>query len=118
MSKQKLLKSEQIKTICDNIREQVGEVVIGYENVVNDLLVCLITKGHLFMIGVPGIAKTTLAKTFSTATGLLWNRVQFTQDLLPSDILGHYYFNQKNSSFMLRRGPIFADLIERLLKYN
>jgi len=111
MSKPKSLKPEKIKTICDNIREQIGEVVVGYENVVDDLLVCLITKGHLFMIGVPGIAKTTLAKTFSIATGLSWNRVQFTQDLLPSDILGHYYFDQKNSSFKLRKGPIFGEII-------
>ena len=111
MSKQKSLKPEKIKIICDNVREQIGEVVVGYENVIDDLLVCLITKGHLFMIGVPGIAKTTLAKTFSTATGLSWNRVQFTQDLLPSDIIGHYYFNQKNSSFELRKGPIFGEII-------
>jgi len=111
MSKEKSLKPDKIKSICDNVREQVGEVVVGYENVVDDLLVCLITKGHLFMIGVPGIAKTTLAKTFSNATGLSWNRVQFTQDLLPSDILGHYYFDQKDSSFKLRKGPIFGEII-------
>ena len=111
MSKEKSLKPDKIKSICDNVREQVGEVVVGYENVVDDLLVCLITKGHLFMIGVPGIAKTTLAKTFSTTTGLSWNRVQFTQDLLPSDILGHYYFDQKDSSFKLRKGPIFGEII-------
>ena len=111
MDKQTSLKPEKIKAICDNIREQVGEVVVGYENVVDDLLVCLITKGHMFMIGVPGIAKTTLAKTFSISTGLSWNRIQFTQDLLPSDILGHYYFDQKDSSFKLRKGPVFGEMI-------
>ena len=63
------------------------------------------------MLGIPGIAKTTLAKAFSTATGLSWNRVQFTQDLLPADIIGHYYFNQKTSSFELRKGAIFSEIV-------
>jgi MoxR-like ATPase len=111
MNNKSTLNPEDIKLMCNHIREQIGRVVVGYENVVDDLLVCLIAKGHLFMIGVPGIAKTTLAKTFSESTGLSWNRVQFTQDLLPSDILGHYYFNQKNNTFELRRGPVFGEII-------
>lgn len=101
----------QVKQRCDHIRKEIKSKVIGYEQVVDDLLVCLISKGHLFMIGVPGIAKTTLAKTFAQATGLSWNRVQFTQDMLPSDILGHYYYDQKNQEFKLRKGPVFSELV-------
>jgi len=111
MKKQQTIDPIQVKTICDAIREQINRVVIGYEEVIDDLLVCLIAKGHLFMIGVPGIAKTTLAKTFSQVTGFNWNRIQFTQDMLPSDILGHYYYDQEKNTFELRKGPVFGELI-------
>jgi MoxR-like ATPase len=100
-----------VKKTCDTIRNQVGNVVVGYQEVVDDFLVCLVTQGHLFMLGVPGIAKTTLAKAFSLVTGFSWSRIQFTQDLLPSDIIGHYYFDQRQNTFVLRRGPIFNDII-------
>ena len=102
---------ETVKNTCDAIRHEVGKVVVGYDEVVDDFLVCLITQGHLFMLGVPGIAKTTLAKTFSQVTGFSWSRIQFTQDLLPSDIIGHYYFDQRENKFLLRTGPIFNDII-------
>jgi len=100
-----------VQNMCQNIKEQISNIVIGYESVVEDLLVCLITGGHLYMIGVPGIAKTTLAKSFASVTGLSWNRVQFTQDVLPADIIGHYYYDQKDNKFKLRKGPIFGELI-------
>jgi len=101
----------KVKQICDEIKKEIGKVVVGYESVVDDLLTCLITRGHMIMLGVPGIAKTTLAKTFSELTGLSWNRVQFTQDLLPADIIGHYYFDQKDSTFKLRKGPVFSQVL-------
>ena len=104
-------KLETVKKTCDAIRHEVGKVVVGYDEVVDDFLVCLITQGHLFMLGVPGIAKTTLAKTFSQVTGFSWSRIQFTQDLLPSDIIGHYYFDSRENKFLLRTGPIFNDII-------
>ena len=100
-----------IRKTCDMIRNEIGKVVVGYEDVVDDFMVCLITQSHMFMLGIPGIAKTTLAKTFSTVTGLSWSRVQFTQDLLPSDIIGHYYFDQKSNNFELRKGPIFSEIV-------
>jgi len=102
---------ESVRKTCDLIRNEISKVVVGYEEVVDDFLVCLIAQGHIFMLGVPGIAKTTLAKAFSTVTGLTWNRVQFTQDLLPSDIIGHYFFDQKNSNFELRKGPVFCQIL-------
>ncbi len=101
----------EVKKTCDEIKKEIGKVVVGYESVIDDLLICLITSGHMIMLGVPGIAKTTLAKAFSELTGLSWNRVQFTQDLLPADIIGHYFFDQKDSSFKLRKGPIFSQVL-------
>ncbi len=111
MTKEASFNLQDVKTTCDTIRKEVGKVVVGYQDIVDDLLACLITKGHLFMIGVPGLAKTTLAKTFSMVTGLSWNRIQFTQDMLPSDIIGHYFFDQKDSTFKLRKGPVFGEVI-------
>ena len=102
---------EAVRNTCDSIRKEIGKVVVGYEDVIDDFLVCMITQSHMFMLGIPGVAKTTLAKTFSAVTGLSWNRVQFTQDLLPSDIIGHYYFNQKSNEFELRKGPIFSEIL-------
>ena len=102
---------KQVKQTCNKIKKEIGKVIVGYEDVVDDLLICLITRGHMIMLGVPGIAKTTLAKTFSELTGLGWNRVQFTQDLLPADIVGHYYFDQKDSEFKLRKGPVFSQIL-------
>jgi len=101
----------EVKQTCDEIKKEIGKVVVGYESVVDDLLICLITGGHMIMLGVPGVAKTTLAKTFSELTGLSWNRVQFTQDLLPADIIGHYFFDQKESTFKLRKGPVFSQVL-------
>ena len=109
--KSKDIDFKSVRKTCDMIRAEIGKIVVGYEEVVDDFLVCLITESHMFMLGVPGIAKTTLAKTFAYVTGLSWNRVQFTQDLLPSDIVGHYYFNQKTNAFELRKGPVFNEIV-------
>ena len=112
MKKKRLIEEfENIKKTCDQIKKEIGKCIIGYEDVIEDLIICLITRGHMIMLGVPGIAKTTLAKSFSDITGLSWKRVQFTQDLLPSDIIGHYYFDQKKSEFSLRKGPIFSQIL-------
>lgn len=109
--KRSTLDVSDVQRICEQIRSEVAKVIVGNEQIIDNLLICLICKGHLFMIGVPGIAKTTLAKTFASVTGLSWNRVQFTQDVLPSDILGHYYFDQKTNDFKMRKGPVFNELI-------
>ncbi|MHA2277925.1 MAG: AAA family ATPase, partial [Candidatus Kariarchaeaceae archaeon] len=93
------------------VKKEMGNVIVGYKDVVDDFLVCLIAQGHILIEGVPGIAKTTLARTFSDITNLAYNRIQFTPDLLPADILGHYYFNQKDNKFYLRKGPLFNELI-------
>ncbi len=93
------------------VKKEVDKVVVGYDDIVDDFLIGLMTGGHILLEGVPGIAKTTMIKVFTQVVGLEYNRIQFTQDLLPADISGHYYYNQKNSEFELRKGPVFAQVL-------
>ena len=106
--------TQRTRTVADELarlRAAVGQVVVGYEDVVEDLLVGLLAQGHVLLEGVPGVAKTTLAKTFAHASGLTFRRVQFTQDLLPADITGHWYYNQKSQDFELRKGAVFSNFL-------
>jgi len=93
------------------IKSEIGKVVVGYEEVLDDFLICLMTGGHLLLEGVPGIAKTTLIKEFTKVIGMDHSRIQFTQDMLPADITGHYYFNTKTGEFELRKGPVFTNVL-------
>jgi MoxR-like ATPase len=102
---------EEVQAAIRAVKTEVGKVVVGYEEQVDDFVICLITQGHLLIEGVPGVAKTTLAKAFATVCGLSYRRIQFTQDLLPADITGHYFFNQRSAEFEVRKGPLFADLV-------
>jgi MoxR-like ATPase len=99
------------KEIYERAKAETSKVIVGYEDIVEDFLICLSAGGHILLEGVPGIAKTTLAKTISEVVGLSFKRIQFTQDLLPSDITGHYFYNQKQQEFQFRKGPIFANVI-------
>ncbi len=95
----------------ESIKEEVSKVIIGYDEVIDDFLICLMTGGHLLVEGVPGIAKTTMIKVFTEVVDLKYERIQFTQDMLPADISGHYYYDQSNDEFELRRGPVFAQVL-------
>jgi len=97
--------------IYGKVKGETGKVIIGYEDIIEDFLICLSAGGHILLEGVPGISKTTLAKTMSEVIGLSFKRIQFTQDLLPADITGHYFYNQKEQEFHFRKGPIFANVI-------
>lgn len=97
--------------ILGRLKGEIGEVVVGYETQVDDFLTCILIDGHLLMQGVPGVAKTTLSKALSETTGLAFKRIQFAQDLLPSDITGHYFYNQKLGEFEIRKGPVFASIV-------
>jgi MoxR-like ATPase len=94
-----------------NIRSRVGEVVVGQDVVVERLLIALFTSGHILLQGVPGIAKTLLAATLSKTIDLKFSRIQFTIDLLPSDILGSEILNQQTGEFYTHQGPIFTNLL-------
>ena len=99
-----LTKSEQLKS-------EIGTVMVGQTEVMDWMLIGLLTRGHILLEGVPGIAKTTLAKLFSAAIGADFSRIQFTPDLMPSDIIGTSIFNQKTTNFEFRKGPLFSNLV-------
>src|SRR5512134_364305 len=93
------------------VRARVAEVVVGQDVVVERLLVALFTGGHLLLQGVPGVAKTLLVAALSKAIDLAFARVQFTIDLLPSDILGSEVLDPRTGEFRTLKGPIFTNLL-------
>lgn len=93
------------------VRDEVAQTVVGQEVVVERILIALLTGGHLLLEGVPGIAKTLLVQAMGRSIDLAFKRVQFTIDLLPSDILGSEILDQRTSEFRVHRGPIFTNLL-------
>ncbi len=99
------------RAAVDNVKAAVASVFIGPEAVIESLLIALFAKGHVLLEGVPGVAKTTLVRTFAQTLDASFKRIQFTPDLLPSDITGVYIPNLQTNQFQLRKGPIFANVI-------
>ena len=93
------------------IRDEIGKAVIGQDAVVERLLVALLGNGHVLLEGMPGLAKTLLVKSIGKALGVQFERIQFTPDLLPSDVVGTMIFQPKTGAFTAHRGPIFASLV-------
>ncbi|WP_456489199.1 AAA family ATPase [Caminibacter pacificus] len=92
-------------------KQEIQKAIIGHEKLINSMLIGLITNGHILIEGVPGIAKTTAVKTLGIVCDLSFKRIQFTPDLLPSDITGVEIYNPKTNEFQIKKGPIFANLI-------
>ena len=90
---------------------EIHKVVIGHQETINYALMAILCQGHVLLEGVPGVAKTTMIKAITQALGLSFKRIQFTPDLLPSDLIGTLIYNQKTLEFETRKGPIFANLI-------
>jgi MoxR-like ATPase len=101
----------RVKELRSKVLAEVGRVVVGMEDVARQLLLALLAGGHVLLEGVPGVAKTTLSKAFSRLLGCQYQRVQFTPDLLPSDVTGTYIFDRKTNDFVLRKGPIFCQVL-------
>ena len=93
------------------VLDEVGNVIVGQEYVVKRLLMGLFTQGHILLEGVPGLAKTLTVNTVSNVLKLNFKRIQFTPDLLPSDVIGTMIYNQKKSAFEVKKGPIFSNII-------
>ncbi|MDH3707567.1 MAG: AAA family ATPase, partial [Acidimicrobiia bacterium] len=93
------------------LRDEVGKVVVGQEGTLSGLVAALLVRGHVLLEGVPGVAKTLLVKAVSAALDLDFARVQFTPDLMPSDILGQMIYEQGSGSFRFRPGPVFTNLL-------
>jgi len=102
---------DAVESIYAAITDAVDEVVIGNQEVVEGLTIALLTRGHVLLEGVPGVAKTTIANVFSRATGLEYNRIQMTPDVLPADITGTQIYRENTGEFELRKGPVFGNVI-------
>src|SRR4051812_26768270 len=98
-------------TWSQKLRTEIGQAVIGQDAVIERMLVALLANGHVLLEGMPGLAKTLLIKSLGTALGVQFERIQFTPDLLPSDVVGTMIFQPKNGEFTAHRGPIFANLV-------
>jgi MoxR-like ATPase len=103
--------ARRMRAVRDRALAEIGRVVVGMEPVTENLLAALVAAGHVLLEGVPGVAKTTLSKLFARALGVEYQRIQFTPDLLPSDVTGTYVFDRKRDDFTLRKGPIFTQVL-------
>lgn len=99
------------KEFMNSILREVKKAVVGKEEVVELLTIALLSSGHVLIEGIPGVAKTTIAKAFANAIGLKFSRIQLTPDLLPADITGIYYYDQKTGEWTVKYGPIFANVV-------
>lgn len=95
----------------DRLREHTAQVIVGQKNLIDRLLIGMLTNGHVLLEGMPGLAKTTAIKALSSAIDARFSRIQFTPDLLPSDVIGTMIYHPGTNSFQVRKGPIFAHLV-------
>lgn len=104
-------KGREGREFIEKLKQEVGNVVVGLEEVTELLAVAMLSGGHVSLEGIPGVAKTTIAKAFAKAIGLSFYRIQLTPDLMPADIVGSVFYNQKEMEFAVRKGPIFANIV-------
>jgi MoxR-like ATPase len=102
---------QYVPSTVEHIRTELGKVIVGQDAVVEQVLVALLAEGHALIEGVPGTAKTLMVKTLARIVGADFSRIQFTPDLMPSDITGTNVFNVSTAAFSLRRGPVFTDVL-------
>ncbi len=98
-------------TLIENIKQEISKSVVGQEKMIESLLIGLLCQGHILLEGVPGLAKTTTVNALSRVLGLKFKRVQFTPDLLPSDIVGTEIYDPATNSFKIKHGPVFTNLL-------
>ncbi|AUV82853.1 magnesium chelatase [Salinigranum rubrum] len=99
------------ETLYEALCAEMSKVLIGNEPVVEGLTVALLTRGHVLVEGIPGVAKTTIANLFAIAMGLEYHRIQMTPDMLPADVTGSEVYDQRTSEFTIRPGPVFANIV-------
>jgi len=102
---------KSIQELVEGVKSNIGKVIVGKEEAAELLIIALITSGHVLLEDVPGTGKTLLAKSLAKSLSLRFRRIQFTPDLLPSDLSGIHYFNQKEGDFQFRPGPLFTNLL-------
>ncbi|MDX2301480.1 MAG: MoxR family ATPase [Microscillaceae bacterium] len=102
---------QEFNHTVDRVKEEIKKVLIGQDQLLDLLMVSLFAKGHILLEGVPGIAKTLSAKLFARTLSVAYSRIQFTPDLMPSDVLGTSVFNMKTTEFNFNQGPIFSNIV-------
>ncbi|HYG15387.1 MAG TPA: AAA family ATPase, partial [Bacteroidia bacterium] len=100
-----------LHSAAEKIKAELGKVVVGQHRMIEQMIAALLTNGHILLEGVPGIAKTLTSKLLAKTFSVDFSRIQFTPDLMPSDILGTSIFNQKTHEFEFRKGPIFSNIV-------
>jgi len=100
-----------LSQVIDAIKTEIGKVIVGQEKMIEGLLTGLLCRGHILLEGVPGLAKTTTVNALAKSLGLDFKRVQFTPDLLPSDIIGTEIYDPTNNAFKIKKGPVFTNLL-------
>ena len=100
-----------LKDSVDHIRQQLGTWIVGQETVIDLILTAILADGHVLLEGVPGVAKTLMAKLVAKVISVDFSRIQFTPDLMPSDVIGTSVFNAKTTDFEFRQGPIFSNIV-------
>ena len=105
------MNTEQFVNFRKNIQENVSKVIVGKEEVIDKIICSFICQGHVLMEDVPGLGKTKLSKAFSRSLNCSFKRIQFTPDLLPSDLTGIYFYNQKSGEFEYRKGPLLSQFV-------
>lgn len=108
---QSRLDMTDLRNNLERVKAEIGKVIIGQENMIEHLLAALLSNGHVLIEGVPGVAKTITAKLLAKTISVDFSRIQFTPDLMPSDILGTSVFNVKEADFRFKKGPIFSNFI-------
>lgn len=101
----------EVRTVIQKIRGEIGKVIVGQTDVIDFLMAALITNGHVLLEGVPGVAKTLVSKLLSQCIAADFSRIQFTPDLMPSDIVGTSVFDMKRSEFYFKKGPVFSNVV-------
>ena len=104
-------KIQQAALFIETLRNALGKVIIGQHEMIDRLIIALLSNGHILLEGVPGLAKTLTIKTIAQAVHAKFSRIQFTPDLLPADVTGTMIYNQQRNEFIVRKGPIFANFI-------
>ena len=105
------MQAEKIKSFTERIMKNCNRVIVGKNEVIRQIIVCFLAEGHVLLEDVPGTGKTMLLRSFAKSIGGDFRRIQFTPDLLPSDLVGINYYNQKTCEFEFRKGPLFANVI-------
>jgi MoxR-like ATPase len=102
---------DEVHSLSSDIIRECGRIIVGKEDILRDVLIAFLSNGHVVLEGVPGLAKTYMARTFASILGCAFKRIQLTVDTLPADLLGSNVFNQRTGEFWYRKGPVFSNLV-------